>query len=218
MIGKVLFGAVVVLGLLCSVAKGEEVVLDEDVDAGSGVIGAFLIGTRSFTPGVVVQEGNVTVEYVVTNVGDHAALDVELVDMTFQSSAFEVVDGGAIALTADEVKPGETIRKNVTLLVSVPGEYGDNAKDSLYKPKSAAVSYISEHNLENKLVLRLASTSTLVVEDVDAYRRRTDLHIIEWTVFLLVGALLAALPLSLSIAEQNKLIASQIKPKTKKIR
>jgi len=171
---------------------------------------AFLVGTRKFTPTLIVQNTDVLVEYFVVNAGSLAAVDVLIQDVSFGDEAFDIVQG-SLPYSADSLAPGAEISFNITVKAKKAGEYGDSSTSSAFKSGVSMVTYVSEEDLEAKRTHFLGSKEPLVVEDEETYRKRTDLHLIDWAVYLFLASFLTLVPFGVSMGAYRDLEKLQSK-------
>mmetsp|Transcript_3791 Transcript_3791/g.10473 ORF Transcript_3791/g.10473 Transcript_3791/m.10473 type:complete len:227 (-) Transcript_3791:885-1565(-) len=204
--------------ILVAAAGGEaDVPEGQDLTASAAATpsGSFLIGERRFSPTEAVEMGNVTITYIIHNVGDLPAFDVDLSDALLLDVAFDV-PGGAEGMSFEEIPAGGKVEHAISVTVKGSGVFGDSSESAVYKPTAAKIEYASERTSETKRVQFLASVNRLFVEDAVSYRKRTDKHLIDWAGFLAVSLLLTAMPYFVAESTRTKIARSVASRSSKK--
>lgn len=150
--------------LLCSLLPANALAADT-----TAVPDRALLALDKVMSGTLVAGRNITVTYTIHNVGARTATSVQLKDASFPASRFntdlparktwEQLDAGASVSHSVQVEP-----KRAGELFVAP----------------AAVSYLDEGE---KRVSRIADADSFVVEDLLAFRRRTDSHASTWMIY-----------------------------------
>lgn len=150
-----------------------------------------LLALDKVLSGPLVQGMNVTVHYTVHNVGARPASAIVLRDSSFPASRFHT--DRVPRSNWPSLSPGESVELSVRVAPRRAGE--------LYVAP-AAVSYMDG---EDKRTMRVAGTESVVVEELLAYRRKTETHESAWMVFLGAFIVLAVAPFGVSSAISRSL-------------
>lgn len=134
--------------------------------------------------GPMVAGRNVTVAYSVHNVGSKPATQVQLKDLSYPQSRFEFDKPPRTVW--DHLEPGQSVSLTVTLLPKRSGE--------LYVAP-ASVTYFDG---DQKHTSKLAAEESFFVEDLVAFRRRTDTHTTTWLIFFVAFVILGIAPFGVS--------------------
>lgn len=152
-------------------------------DASNAPPGALLALEKEII-GPMVAGRNVTVSYSVHNVGSKPATQVQLKDLSYPQSRFEL--DKSPRNTWDHLEPGQSVSLTVTLLPKRSGE--------LYVAP-ASVTYFDG---DRKHTSKLAADESFFVEDLISFRRRTDTHNTTWLIFFIAFVVLSIAPFGVS--------------------
>lgn len=153
-----------------------------------------LLALERRVEGDLVAGRNATVHYTIHNVGTRPASEIALKDRSFPLSRFETFSGA--------------FRRNWTTLPN-----GDSVTmEVLMRPRRAgillvspaSVSYVDEDGAAR--MSKLASEDTVLVEDLMAFRRRTDRHRLEWGAFAGAFVALVLLPFLVSVMSEGAVV------------
>uniref|UniRef100_A0A5S6QKV4 Uncharacterized protein n=1 Tax=Trichuris muris TaxID=70415 RepID=A0A5S6QKV4_TRIMR len=137
---------------------------------------AKILASKSLLSSYAVERKELVISYSLYNIGDKAALDVELKDGNFLESQFRFVRGSANARW-DRIPAGANVSH---VLVVVPLEYGSinyTAATVTYRPN------------EESSIKKLGYTTSRGVDNVYTlkdYHRQFEQHYVEWLIFLLM--------------------------------
>ncbi|CAN8071751.1 unnamed protein product [Agarophyton chilense] len=150
--------------------------------------------------GDLVASRNVSITYHVHNVGLSLAQQVALKDLSFPASRFHTF--GAVARGAwSSIAPGESQTHQLIVAPLRAGEL-------FVSP--ASVSYTDDGK---QRVTKLAVDDSLRVEDLLSYKRRTDKHTMELSLYALAFFLFCVAPYCFSIFLQRVVHRSTTKKK-----
>lgn len=145
--------------------------------------GALLVLEKEIAAPMVAGR-NVTVSYSVHNVGSKPAAQVQLKDLSYPQSRFDM-DKPPRTLW-DHLQPGQSVSLTITLLPKRSGQ--------LYVAP-ASITYLDGNQ---KRVSKLAAEESFFVEDLVTFRRRTDTHTTTWIIFLVAFVVLGIAPFGAS--------------------
>lgn len=141
--------------------------------------------------GALVAGRNVTISYTIHNVGTRTATEVQLKDLSYPQSRFDL-DKPARS-SWDELAPGQSVSHVVKVLPKRTGQL-------FVAP--ASVSYLDG---EHKRVSKLAAEDSFFVEELLAYRRRSDSHGNTWIIFFVALLTLGVAPFGVSASMTRSL-------------
>ncbi|CDW57601.1 electron transfer flavoprotein, beta subunit [Trichuris trichiura] len=155
---------------------------------------AKILAAKNLLSSYAVEGKELVISYSLYNIGDKAAVDVELKDDNFVESQFRLVRGSSNARWSRI--PGSANVSHV--LVVVPLEYGSinyTAAKITYRPN------------EESAVRKLGYTTSRGVDNVYAlkdYHRQFEQHYIEWLIFFLMICPSLAAPAILWLRSKKK--------------
>ncbi|XP_046404305.1 translocon-associated protein subunit beta [Ischnura elegans] len=142
----------------------------------------------------LVEDMDIIVKYSLYNIGNSAALAVEINDNSFNPDAFDVV-GGQLRVSLDRIPPGA----NVSHVVVVrPRKYG------YFNFTSAQVSYLpSEDATERQLAITSEPGEGVIVAFRD-YDRKFSPHVLDWAAFAVMTLPSLGIPFLLWYSSKSK--------------
>ncbi|CAD5116876.1 DgyrCDS5718 [Dimorphilus gyrociliatus] len=173
------------------------IVYSEELEESRGRI----LASKSVLNNMLVESREVTVEYVLFNMGKSSALKVQLTDNTFPADQFEVVSG-SLQVSWARIAPGS----NVTHVVILKPK-----SDGMFNFTSAEVSYLAS---EKDTKETLGSTSAPGLGRIIAfqdYDRKYSPHYLDWLAFTVMCLPSLAIPFMLWYNSKSKY--EQIKTK-----
>ena len=130
---------------------------------------------------------------------DSAAQRVTLRDNAFPQSWYTIHDG-SFRKTWDLIEPGKSEFFSVVATPSKFGELNVNVPTVTY-----------QENDGTRRVSQLDAESTVVVEDILSYKRRTDKHVKDWVIYTLGSAAATALPYYIYFTKMQTLSGKDVK-------
>lgn len=155
--------------------------------------------------GDLVATRNITVTYYILNVGTRPARDVELSDNSFPVSRFDFIEHAGIknqkALPSSAVwlnlAPGQSITHSFVVQPLKAGEL---------HTKLPTLKYVDADGTHRTSSIATEGT-TLNVEDLLEYKRRTDVHTTTWMVYAAAIVALVGSPYVVSVVLHKALDA-----------
>ncbi|KFD68899.1 hypothetical protein M514_18929 [Trichuris suis] len=205
------FAALFLLCYYCSVADAQE------------LKNAKILAAKNLLSSYAVEGKELVISYSLYNIGDKAAVDVELKDDNFVESQFRFVRGSANARWSRI--PGSANVSHV--LVVVPLEYGSinyTAAKVTYRPNEESafrkLGYTTSRGVDNIYALKygLACLSYFLTHCCFRdYHRQFEQHYIEWLIFLLMICPSLAAPAILWLRSKKKFSVPHVQkaPKSK---
>lgn len=103
-------------------------------------------------------------------------------DNAFPQSWYFIYSG-SFRKTWDTIAPGESVSLNVTVEARKAGELNVNVPSIRYQEEDGT-----------RRLTKLDASSTVTVEDVLSFKRRTDKHLVDWIVYTIGSVALTAGP------------------------
>ncbi|KAJ8669010.1 hypothetical protein QAD02_000269 [Eretmocerus hayati] len=156
--------------------------------------GARLLVAKHVLNKYLVEDMDVVVKYTVHNIGDSAALEVEITDKSFDSDNFAPVSG-EISARFDRVPPKTNVTHTVVVRPTKPGYFNFTSAEVLYRKK------------EDAPRLQVAASSEPGMAYFTAYKeydKRFSSHVIDWAAFAVMTLPSLAIPFALWFSSKRK--------------
>jgi len=155
---------------------------------------ARLVASKKTEAKILAQNVDLTFSYKIYNIGGQAALNVEMKDENFASSAaFEIVKGSAEAAW-ERIEPDSSVTHEITVRPLAAGAQNITSAVFTYKGSDAGeevTMYSSDYGTAN------------IIEERE-YLRKHASHIQDWAVFLLLSIPSLVFPYLLYFKSKSK--------------
>jgi len=162
-------------------------------DEGDSSASAHLLVSKQIHNKYLVENQDIIVKYNIFNIGNSAALDVQLRESSFPSTDFELVRG-QLQLKFDRVAPGTNISH---IVVVRPLKYG------YFNFTSAEVSYLPLEDAEAVVGFSSEPGEGVIIPSAD-FDRRFSSHTMDWLAFALMTLPSLGIPFLLWFNSKSK--------------
>jgi len=142
----------------------------------------------------LVETQDIVVEYQIYNVGDSAALNIQLNDDSFNTKHFEVVKG-LLNFKIDRLSPGANITHAIVVRPKQPGYYNFTAAEVKYRVSEEASQYQVAYSSEP------GEAGVAAFRDFD---RKFSPHFLDWAAFVLMTLPSLGVPFILWFKSKSK--------------
>ncbi|XP_028399218.1 translocon-associated protein subunit beta-like [Dendronephthya gigantea] len=161
---------------------------------------AHLLVSKRVLNEFVVEGRDLTVSYAIYNVGSSPATSVSLVEETFSSDDFEIVNG-QLSVRWQSIAPGANVSHNLIL---------KPLRSGVFNITSAMVTYQPKEDADQQVVYSTAFGEAFVM-DSKTFNRRHAPHVLDWGIFGLMTVPTIFLPYAIWYSTHSKYDGSKSK-------
>jgi len=170
------------------------VLLVSAVSAAADAENARLLASKNILNVYLVQDKDLTVQYDVYNVGSSSAIDTELVDNSFATEDFDVVQG-SLAVKWQRIGPASNVSHVVILKPKKSGYFNFTSADISYLPSDTATE--RQHGYTS-------APGEGGVVNFKEYDRKFSPHVLDWAAFAVMTLPSLGIPFLLWNSSRSK--------------